>query len=290
MNIALQVLVIVMMLSVGLELTTRDVAEAPRRASWFGLALVLNLVLFPIGAWLMADALALSAGLTAGIVLLAAAPGGPVGPVLARLGGADLGFSTGLMVLLGVVGLVTAPLTVTLLLDAEGSGGLFWPMFRALLLFQVVPLAVAMALRAIRPTIAGALAKPARLLSNVLLVAVVGALVATRGGALADLSVGVHAALVAALLLVLGPMFLRSSGPSVLRGLCVVTAVRNISVALLLASSFFDDPEVEVAILVWAFWMLVLPGIGGVLARRFATAPAPEAATVASTAGVGLAR
>jgi len=273
-SVALQVLVVVMMLAVGLELTTDHLAEAPRRAGWFGLALIANLVVVPVGAWLLADALGLSVGLSAGLVLLAASPGGPVGPVLGKIANADLGFSTALMVLLGIAGLVSAPLTVSLLLDAEratGDGTLFWPMFQALLLFQIVPLAIAMATRHLRPALATQLAKPAGLMSNVLLVAVIVGLVFTRGEALADVSAGVHGALIAGLLVILAPTLLRAAGPSVLRGLSVVTAVRNISVALLLAASFFDDPEVEVAILVCAFWMLVLPGVVGVVARRFRT-------------------
>ncbi len=273
-SIALQVLVVVMMLAVGLELTTSHLTEAPRRAGWFGVALIANLIVVPVGAWLLADAIGLSAGLSAGLVLLAASPGGPVGPVLGKIANADLGFSTALMVLLGVAGLVSAPLTVSLLLDAErgaGGGNLFWPMFGALLLFQFVPLAVAMAIRHLRPALAARLAKPAGLLSTVLLVAVVVGLVITRGEALADVSAGVHGALIAGLLLILAPTLLRADGPSVLRGLSVVTAVRNISVALLLASRFFDDPQVEVAILVCAFWMLVLPGVVGLIARRFCT-------------------
>lgn len=270
-SLALQVLVVVMMLAVGLELRTSDLTEAPRRARWFAAAMVANIFAVPIGAWLLADALDLSTGLSAGLVLLAAAPGGPVGPVLAKIASADLGFSTALMVLLGIVGLVSAPLTVSLLLDAEGGDGLFWPMFAALLLFQIIPLGIAMAIRHLAPELATRLAKPAGLVSNVLLVGVIVGLVITRGDALADVSVGVHAALVASVLAILAPTLLRARPNSVLRGLSVVTAVRNISVALLLATSFFDDPQVEVAILVCAFWMLVLPGVVGVIARRFLT-------------------
>ncbi len=271
MSVALQVLVVVMMVAVGLELTTTDLVEAPRRARWFGVALIVNLIVVPIGAWSMADALGLAAGFSAGMVLLAAAPGGPVGPVLARIGHADLGFSTALMVLLGIVGLFSAPLTVSLLLEAEGQRGLFWPMFGALLFFQIIPLAVAMMLRHLKPEVAARLSRPAGLISNLLLVAVIVALVATRGSALAEVSMKVHAAMAGGVMLILAPMLVPSHPGSVLRGLSVVTAVRNISVALLLSARFFDDPAVEVAILVWAFWMLVLPGIGGVVVRRYLT-------------------
>ncbi len=268
-GLALQLLVVVMMLAVGLELTVTDLAAAPRRAGWFAAAIAINLLIVPLGAWALAEQLDISSGWTAGMVLLAAAPGGPVGPVLGRLGGADLGFSTGLMVLLGVVGLVSAPLTVSRALGASGGDGLFWPMFSSLLVFQILPLVVAMVFRHLAPRAARRLAHPARLLSNVLLAAIVVGLAAGRGSALIEVSPLVHAALVGAMLLLLAPMFMPSASP-VLRGLATVTAVRNISVALLLAANFFDDTDVEVAILVCAFWMLVLPVLAGLVGKRLA--------------------
>lgn len=271
---AVQTLVVIMMFAVGLELTPADLVQAPRRGRWFVVALLVNVVAVPVGAWLLADALGLSVGLSAGVVLLAASPGGPVGPVLARIAGADLGFATGLMVLLGIVGLVSSPLTVSLLLDPGAAGGVFWPMFRALLAFQIVPLALAAGLRYRFAAIASRLARPAGLASNVLLVVIIAALVIARGATLADVSVGVHAALIAALSALLAPVLVPMVAASLVRGLCVVTAVRNISVALMLAASFFEDPEVEVAILVCAFWTLVLAAAFGLLARWRSSRPA----------------
>lgn len=70
------------------------------------------------------------------------------------------------------------------------------------------------------------------------------------------------------LLLVLLPAVLVPVGAGLLRAGAIVTTVRNMSLALLLASRFFPDPETEVAILVWGFWMLALPGALGTWAAR----------------------
>ena len=269
----LQLLVVAMMLSIGFDLRVTDLAEGSRRPGPFALALGVNLFLFPLGTWLLADGLGASPGVTTGLVLCAVAPGGPVGLVFARRSGAHLGFSTALMFGLGVVSLVSAPLTVTLLLGAQHNGGLFWSMFRTLLLFQVVPLTIAMALRSRAPKLAARAARPARALSNMLLLAVIAGLLATRGQVLAEITLPMHAGLIAGLLALLLPGLLAPVKTDIWRGAAMVTIVRNLSVALLLAGQFFDDPQIEAAILAWGFWMLLLPSALGSWAGKLTFQP-----------------
>ncbi len=272
MQVAVPTLVIVMMVSVGLELSVAEVFRRPRLGRWLTLGLFVNLVAFPLWTWVLIRAVDQGAGsgFAAGLILCAASPGGPVGPVIARLAKADLGFAAALMILLGVVGLLTTPLTVSLFLGGDQSR-LLVPMFSALLLFQILPLAVAMTVRRTWPQVAARLAGPAAKLANLLLLVVVVGLLATRWDAIFSIPLRDHATLAAGLLVVLAGVCHWSSGGSLLRGLLVVTAIRNMSVALLLATRLFTDPQTEVGILVWAFWMIVIAPVVGLVATRFAT-------------------
>ncbi len=268
LSVALAALVVIMMISIGLEIAPANLRQSLAKWKWLLAAVVLNILIFPFITWLAIETVAAPVGLAAGFLLCAAAPGGPVGPVLSRLANSDLPFATGLMVVLGILGLATTPLTASILIEGN-DGSVFWPMFAALLLFQIAPLVAAMAVRKFAPSVAASLAKPMRLLSNVLLVVIVVALVATRGEVLVGVSLATHVVLVGGLLVLLVPVLLMARPNSIARGLLIVTGVRNMSVALLLANRFFTEPDVEAAILLWSFWMLLLPAVVGFAAGRF---------------------
>jgi BASS family bile acid:Na+ symporter len=278
-QVALQVLIVTMMVSIGLELRPAEVVGVLRQRAAFAFALAVNLVVFPALALGVAWLLGLSPGLTAGVLLCAAAPGGPSGPVFARLAGGQLAFATSLMVSLGLIGLLTVPLTVTLALGSTvDASGLAWPMFLTLATYQILPLLLAMGVRRRAPELAERGVGPARVLSNLALLLVVVGMLIARGELLLSVGVELHLAPIGLLLIVLLPAVVGPVGSGVVRAGAIVTAVRNLSLALLLASRFFPDPETEVAILVCGFWMLVLPGVVGTWVGRRDQRSGPPAA------------
>ncbi len=263
-DLALYALVVVMMAAVGLHLSLDQVWSGLRRWWALALAILANLALIPALVLGLSSLLALPAGVATGLLVCAAAPGGPTGPLFTRIARADLGFGTSLQVLLSVLALVSAPLTLELL-GGSGERSLLWPMLRTLAQFQLLPLALGMAVRHRRPAWAERLGPPMGKLANLLLLLVIAGLLVTRGAALLDQAASVHAALIGLVLLplVFGltcPAGAAGRGTLVAAGM--VTTVRNVSVALLLSASFFaDDPAVDVAILVWGFYMMVIPGL-----------------------------
>lgn len=262
-DLALQALVVAMMAAVGLHLPLANAWAGLRRWWALALALVANLVLVPALVLGLCELLALSAGTRMGLLVCAAAPGGPTGPMFTRLARADLGFGTSLQVLLSVLALMSAPLTLELL-GRHGGASIVWPMARTLAVFQLLPLVLGMLVRQRRPAWADRLGPPMGTLANALLLLVVLGLLATRGQELLGQGLAVHAAFIA---LVVLPLLPGLAWPAVaLRPTLVaaglVTTVRNLSVALLLSASFFaHDPAVDVAILVWGFYMMVIPGL-----------------------------
>lgn len=122
------------------------------------------------------------AGVATGLLVCAAAPGGPTGPLFTRIARADLGFGTSLQVLLSVLALVSAPLTLELL---GGSGdhccGRCSGPSRS---SSCCPLTRGMAVRHRGPAWAERLGPPMGKLANLLLLLVIAALLVTRGAAL----------------------------------------------------------------------------------------------------------
>lgn len=262
-DLALQALVVAMMAAVGLHLSFTEAWAGVRRVWVLALALVANLVLMPALVLGLGELLALSPGTRMGLLVCAAAPGGPTGPMFTRIARADLGFGTALQVLLSVLALLSAPLTLELL-GRHGEHSLLWPMVQTLAVFQLLPLVGGMLVRRWRPGWADRLGPPVGKLANALLLLVVIGLLVTRGDALLSQGLGVHAAFAALVLLPLGVGLAwpaRRARPTLVAA-GLVTSVRNVSVALLLSASFFShDPAVDVAILVWGFYMMVIPGL-----------------------------
>ena len=262
-DLALHALVVAMMAAVGLHLPLAEAWAGLRRVGVLALALVANLVLVPALVVGLGELLALPDGARMGLLVCAAAPGGPTGPLFTRIARADLGFGTSLQVLLSVLALVSAPLTLELL-GRPGHESLVWPMVTTLAVFQLLPLGLGMLLRQLRPGWADRLGGPMGKLANALLLLVVLGLLVTQGQVLLAQGIGVHVAFVA---LVVAPLAIGVVWPAgalrpTMLALGVVTTVRNVSVALLLSASFFaHDPAVDVAILVWGFYMMVIPGL-----------------------------
>lgn len=259
--LALSLLVVVMMAAIGLDLGLADALAGLRKWKVLALALLANLVLMPALVHLLSAALALPAGLALGLLVCAVAPGGPVGTLFARIAKADLGFALSLQVLLGVIALVSAPLSLELL-GGDPSGTLLWPMIELLAVYQLLPLALGMLVRKWQPTLAKRLVRPLSLVANLLLLVIIVGLLITRGSILLTQGLGVHVVLLALVVLPLALAFVLPGGRETWLAAGFVTSVRNLTVALLLSAKFFaSDPSVDVAILVWAFYMMTVPGL-----------------------------
>ncbi len=264
-DLALQALVVAMMTAVGLDLSLAEARAGLSKRWLLALALVVNLLVMPALVVGLSWALVLPSGLATGLLVCAVAPGGPTGPLFTRLARADLGFATALQVLLSSIVLISAPISLELL-GGHGDRSVMLPMAQTLALFQLLPLAAGLALRWRWPELAGRLAKPIGMLANGLLVAVVLGLLVTRGHLLASQGLGVHFGLIGLVLLPISLGLVWPAKSSALRATLIaaglVTTVRNLTIALLLASSFYaDDPSVDIAILVWGFYMMLLPGL-----------------------------
>src|SRR5262245_18494204 len=101
--VAMLVFVVSSMLTVGLSLTLGQILSPLRNGRLVAFALLLNFVLMPLVAFLIARLLHLEQPLGVVPLLLGTAAGSPFLPLLARIAKGNLAFAVGLMVLLMVV-------------------------------------------------------------------------------------------------------------------------------------------------------------------------------------------
>lgn len=274
-RVSILTFVVSSMVGLGLSLTVRQILTPLKDVKLVLLGLVTSFVVAPAAAWAIAELFGLDDNQTLGLLLLGVAAGAPFLPKLAQLARGAVAYSVGLMVLLMVVTVGYVPLVLPLLV--EGVTVSAWDIARPLLVLMLLPLAIALVVRARYPE-SGSLAPALNQVSTVALALGIGSAVLVGLPEIWDqIGTGV---LVATLVLVVvclaAGYLLGGSGRDqrVVTGLG--TAQRNLSAALLIAgTSFHDTPEVLVTVMVAS---LVLTGalllVAGELGRR---APAPTA-------------
>lgn len=249
--IALLTFVISSMLAMGLSLSVRQIVAPLRNVRLVLLSLLANFVVIPLAALGLATFLRLDAPLGVGLLLLGAAAGAPFLPKLAEIAKADLAFGVGLMVLLMVVTIGYMPLVLPLVLPGVSVNPM--SIARSLFLLMLLPLSVALLVRARFAAFAERLRPTLGRVSSLSLVALLSLI--TLGNISNVLRVfgtrGILAGIVFVLLGVAVGWLLGGRQAPIRRTLALGTAQRNIAAALVVAQGF-DDPGVVVMVVVVA--------------------------------------
>ncbi|MFI7547487.1 hypothetical protein [Actinoplanes sp. NPDC049599] len=269
-TVAVAALLIASMLAIGTALTVADFRTLARRPGVVAGAVALNVLAVPGLAVALTRLAELAPDAALGVVLAAAAPGGGTGALLTLYARGDLAVSAALQGIHAPLGLISVPAWATVaghdVLPA-GPGGLL--LIGTALLGQLVPLAVGMVLRRRRPDLAARVHRRARRVADVLLAGLVTYFVVTGAGRLPQLgweTVAVIAAVVSACLaLVLVP---RPGPAAVRRAVVMTTTVRNLSLALFVAST----ASATVALTLLAYGLLMY-GLSVPAAWRLARSP-----------------
>ena len=258
---AILILVVVSMTAVGTGYSVTRIIAPLRDARLVLVTLSANFVLMPLASLGLAAALRLDEPLADGLLLLGMASGAPLIPNLVGLAKGSLPLAVGIMILLTAGTLIYFPLILPLFLPGVMVGSL--SVARPLLLFMLLPLAIGIVLKACREDLA-ALVKPVLdAISNVSLVPIVTLILLLNIDKVLHIF-GSHGIMAGVLLTILGVGFgWLVGGPNAdtRRVLAISTGTRNFTVALVLASQSFDDPRVEIMVIVAAVvgLLIVLP-------------------------------
>lgn len=261
-EIGVGIFVIFMMITVGLDLTWARVIDVFRHPAALIRGLGLNYIVMPALALCLVTVLEVPPLWAAGILIGAMAPGGPVGPVLAQRAGGHVPLAVSLAVVMNTSNTIATPLLVWATNAVPVEPGNDMPvagMIRTIVLFQLVPLALAMTWRHIRPEVAkrqhAIVARAARVV---------------MGSAVAGLAV-MHFEKIAEVPLSAGLALLSCIFSSLLLGwwfggrnrakrisLSLTAGIRSMSVALLLVAAWFPRPETMMAALAYSCSMFAI--------------------------------
>jgi BASS family bile acid:Na+ symporter len=276
-------LVVASMLATGLRLRAHELSELRHRPGALSWSVLVNVVLLPALAWVATWALSLPVEVALGVLLCASAPGGPTGALYSNTARADLAFAASMTILLPVIGIIATPLILSLAAELPAGASVpVLPMVMTLLVLQMAPLAAGMFVRRRSPALADRMAPAATMLANITLGLLVAMLLVLKGHLLLGISPATYVALfgLTGAALLLGYIGERQR-PASARAGALVAGCRNISVSIMLASTFFTDPVGDATVLAFGFLAVVLPLALASWWRR----SEPTAATVRRGAG-----
>jgi predicted Na+-dependent transporter len=270
--------VVASMVAMGLSLTIARIVEPLRDVRTVGALLVANFVAVPAVAVIAAQLLPMEPAAETALVIYGCCAGAPFLPKLAQMAKGDVALAVGSMVLLMVVTVFYAPLVLPLAI--EGATVDAWQIASSLVLFMLVPLGVALVVRARYPDLAAEWVGPAgRMSTAALLIGIsAGLFVSWQDiiGAIGSWIFPGTAVLLAIALLagyVVGYGRSRSTSDVTMLG----TGQRNISAALVVAGSLSGD-VVVLTMVAGLVIIIVLLTIAGEIGRRRAGAAQEPAA------------
>jgi BASS family bile acid:Na+ symporter len=268
-TLAMPTFVVSSMLAMGAGLTIAQIIEPLRNVRLVALSLLANLVLMPVGAFILAKVLSLDEPLGVGLLLLGCAAGAPFLPKLAELAKGNLAFAVGAMVLLMVVTVGYLPIVLPLVLPGVTVDPS--KIARSLVLLMLLPLAAGLALKARYGDLAARVKPVFDGVSNISLILFILSITVANIDKVLQVF-GTRGILAGLLFIVLGfgtGWLLGGPGADTKRVMALATAQRNIAAALVVGSQSFDDPQVVVMVVVVAIvGLIILMPLSRALANR----------------------
>ena len=256
------------MISMGLSLTLKQITEPLRDTRFVLIALAANFIIPPVTAFLLIRAFSLDEPLTVGLLLVSLAAGAPGLPKTAVFARVDTAVATGLMVLLVVVTIIVLPIALPLLLT--GISVTFWDIASGLIILILVPLAIALFVRARYPEAAASALPSFAQASNLSLLILMVLMVVLNFSDVVGLlgSGGLLASLILVVLTAAGGYLLGKLGQAGdwIQGLGA--GQRNIAAAMVVATMNFGNDEIVMVVVFSLIGMLVIIPLALELGKR----------------------
>lgn len=248
------------MFVVGLRLSLPRVANAFFYPKALGTGLVVQMILLPATAFILARLFMLSESMTIGLVLVAAAPGGVTSNYIAHLAGADVALSAAMTLVTTALSAISIPLILVLagLADLPSISGLA-RICMMMIGVALVPMAVGMALATWCPVWAKRITPILDPISKLVFATVVLATfiqnwepMTVHFSSVGPAVIGLN---LAALVLAWGGGHLMGLGSERRRAIMVEASLQNVAVAMFVAGSLLQNPALAIPALIYALVM-----------------------------------
>ncbi|HEX6682785.1 MAG TPA: bile acid:sodium symporter family protein [Candidatus Limnocylindrales bacterium] len=275
----------IVMLGLGLGLTVADFKRIVVFPKAVLIALGCQVILLPAVCFGLVLAFDLPAALAVGMMLLAASPGGTTANLYSHLFGGNVALNVTLTAVNSVLAVFTLPVVVNLSLDHfVGTGTIGLQFDKVLQVFAIVliPVALGMFIRSRSQGFAERMHRPVRILSIVVLVAVIGGTIVSERENIADYfaAAGLAALSFNVISLIVGyfaPRLANIGRPESVAAAMEI-GIHNGTLAIVIATTLLGSTEMAVPAAVYSVIMFFTAAGFGYLARP----RAGESAQIAS--------
>jgi BASS family bile acid:Na+ symporter len=275
------------MVTIGLGVTFADVVAVARNWQLVGKAALANYACVPAAAVALLLLFHANPYVAAGFLIAALCPGAPYGPPFTGMAKGNVAASVGLMILLAGSSALLAPLLLTFVLpftlgflpplppDSKPLQIDALKVVSSLLLSQMLPLGVGLAIRQWRPFLAEKLKKPANLLSMVLNLSTLGVILSVQFEMLIDIPLRGYVGMLFLVAAAVGAgWFLGGPGAGNRTAMTMATSVRNVGVSLVIATGSFAGTQAVTAATAFALLQTVVMALVALGWGRLAVARA----------------
>jgi len=252
-----------MMVTIGLGVTVAEIVEVARDWRAMARAGLANYVIVPAAAVTLLLLFHAAPLVAAGFLIAAVCPGAPYGPPFTGMAKGNVTLAVGLMMVLAGSSAVIAPLLLHLLLPlVSGDRSVeveLGKMIATLLGNQLLPLGIGLFIRHRWPKRAERLGKPARGLSLLLNVALIGTIVSVQFDTLSAIPLRAFGGMTALVLAgVAAGWLLGGRDEPDRRAMAMATSVRNVAVTLVIAAGSFPGTPAVTAATAFGLFQTVL--------------------------------
>jgi BASS family bile acid:Na+ symporter len=275
-----------LMVSIGLRVKFAEILDVAGNWRLVARAVVASYICVPaavVGLLLLFNPYSLDPEqfpmVAAGFLIVAVCPGAPYGPPCTGLARGNVTVSVGLMIILSGSSAIVAPLLLRLLTPLTSGSHRVQidavKMVETLLLLQLLPLCIGLALRKGRPALAERLEKPARILSLILNVLTLGIILIVQFQMLLGIPLRAYVGMLALIVAsVAAGWLLGEPGAANRKAMVMATSVRNVGVGLVIAAASFPGTKAVTAVTVFALVQTIVMGFIAFCWGRFIT-PSP---------------
>ncbi len=268
--------------AIGMGLTVADFTRIARQPVDFGLGYLLQVIGLPAAAFIFAATMAVEPVIAAGLMLLAACPGGTLSNLLCYLARADTALSISLTAASTMTAVLTMPwITIAAFayfLGATAPDISVTKTVLFILALLTVPTLLGMVVKAQAPSFAKRAEPTLRAIATIFFIGIVAiALLANRqrlqeilieaGGAMAAFHFIVLAAAATLAYLIAGGIRQRVT-------ITLEVGIQNSALAIVLAQTLFERKDLAIAPAVYSLIMLVTAALTTIIAQRILR-PAP---------------
>jgi BASS family bile acid:Na+ symporter len=259
------------MFGMGLTLVPKDFTRITKYPKAVCIGMINQLVFLPIIGFALAIAFNLNSTMAVGLMILAAAPGGPTSNLITQICKGNIALSVTLTAVVSFATIITIPSILSYAISYFGSDtdvNITLPILDIILqifVIIVIPISIGMLVRRNRPAFAIRMEKPMRKASTIIFILIFFAIVIAKWSFLGEAmqQVGLVTLLLNLATMTLGyltaKLFRLNLKDSI--SITVESGIQNGTLAIVIATTVLNNLDMAIPVVAYSIWMFVTGSI-----------------------------